>query len=82
MKFSRNSMTQWVHASTICCTIHQNNFTRKKIQVIALQRSEDARILFMAKVSGYHPDMLIWVDETGSDRRNSIRSAMDTHSGV
>ena len=28
----------------------------------------------MAKVSGYHPDMLIWVDETGSDRRHSIRS--------
>ncbi len=64
---------KWVHASTICRTIHQHNFTRKKIQVIALQRSEEARIRFMAEVSGYHPDMLIWVDETGSDRRNSIR---------
>ena len=28
----------------------------------------------MAEVSGYHPDMFIWVDETGSDRRNSIRN--------
>ena len=28
----------------------------------------------MAEVSSYHPDMLIWVDETGSDRQHSIRS--------
>ena len=28
----------------------------------------------MAEVSGYNPDMLIWVDKTGSDRCNSIRS--------
>lgn len=65
---------KWVHASTICRTIHQYNFTHKKVQVIALQRSEEARIQFMAEVSGYHPDMFIWVDETGSDKRNSIRS--------
>ena len=65
---------KWIHASTICRTIHQHNFTHKKIQMIALQRSQEARIRFMAEVSGYSPDMLIWVDETGSDRRNSIRS--------
>ena len=35
---------KWIHASTICRTIHQHNFTHKKIQVIALQRSEEARI--------------------------------------
>ena len=27
----------------------------------------------MAEVSVFNPDMLIWIDETGSDRRNSIR---------
>ena len=27
----------------------------------------------MAEISLFHPDMLIWIDETGSDRRNSIR---------
>lgn len=62
-----------VHVSTICRTIHKNSFTRKKVQVIALQRSEEARVQFMAEVSAYKPDMLIWVDETGSDRRKSIR---------
>ena len=69
-----DSTGKWIHASTICQTIHQNNFTHKKIQVIALQRSQEARLQFMAEVSGYNPDMLIWVDETGSDRRNNIRS--------
>ena len=28
----------------------------------------------MAEVSGYNPDMLIWVDETDSNRCNGIRS--------
>ena len=41
--------------------------------MIALQRSEQKRIEFMAHISQYHPDMLIWIDETGSDRRKSVR---------
>jgi len=28
---------------------------------------------FMAEVSAFDPNMLIWIDETGSDRRNEIR---------
>ena len=32
-----DSTCKWIHASTICRTIHQHNFTHKKIQVIALQ---------------------------------------------
>ena len=43
------------------------------MQVLALQRSEESRAQFMAEVSAYHPDMFIWIDETGSVRRNSIR---------
>ncbi len=64
---------KWVHVSTICRTIHKNNFTHKRVQVIALQRSDEARIRFMAEVSAYDPNLLIWVDETSSDRRKSIR---------
>ena len=41
---------------------------------IALQQSETKRIQFMSEISIYDPDMLIWIDETGSTRRNSIRS--------
>ena len=65
---------KWILPSTICRTIHQLNFTHKSIQTIALQQNEEARIRFMAEVSMYHPDMFIWIDETGSDQRNSIRS--------
>lgn len=64
---------KWVHVSTLCRAIHRYGFTHKKVQVIALQRSEEARIRFMAEVSAYSPDMLIWIDETGSDRRRLIR---------
>ena len=62
----------WVHESTICRTIKQQGFTRKTVQYIALQQSESKRIEFMAEVSVFNPDMLIWIDETGSDRRNAI----------
>ena len=64
----------WVHVSTICRTVKQRGFTRKKVQSIALQQSEIKRIQFMSEISVYDPDMLIWIDETGSTRRNSIHS--------
>ena len=63
----------WVSTSTICRTIKKRGFTRKKVQYIALQQSEVSRAKYMAKVSVFDPKMLIWIDETGSDRRNEIR---------
>ena len=63
-----------VHPSTICQTIQHFGMTRKKVRTIAMQRSEDRRAEFIAEISQFDPDMLIWLDETGSDRRNSIRA--------
>ena len=63
----------WVHASTLCHTIKEHGFTHRKVQTVALQMSEEKRVQYMADVSVFNPDMLIWIDETGSDRRNSIR---------
>ena len=70
-----SSLKQWMTdvPQQFCRTIHRHNFTHKKVQVIALQRSEEARIQFMAEVSAYNRDMFIWVDETRSDRRKSTR---------
>ena len=63
----------WVHISTIwhdrATWIHQEEGS-----CIALQQSETKRIQFMSEISIYDPDMLVWIDETGSTRRNSIRS--------
>ena len=67
------STGKWVHASTICRTIKEQGLTHKRVQTIALQQSEARRIQYMTEISLFHPDMLIWIDETGSDRRNAIR---------
>ena len=64
----------WASYSTICRTIRQQGFTYKKVRIIALQRSEEKRIEYMAEISQYDPEMLMWLDETGSDRRKSIRT--------
>ena len=63
----------WVHESTICRMIKEQGFTRKRVCRIALQQSEQLRLQFMAEISMYDPDMLIWIDETGSAQRNNIR---------
>ena len=40
---------------------------------VALQRSDAARAEFMSAVSVYDPNMLVWLDESGCDRRDAIR---------
>ena len=65
---------KWVDLSTICRTVHRLGFTRKRMQHIALQRSEEKRAQFMAEISVFDPSMLVWVDETGFRQRASIRA--------
>ena len=55
----------WVSAGTICRTIKEQGFTRKKVEAIALQRSEERRIEYMAEISLFRPDMLIWIMRLG-----------------
>ena len=64
----------WVHVSTICRTVHHMGLTRKKVQMVALQCSMEMQAKFMAEISMFDPHMLVWVDETGSTRRNSVRA--------
>ena len=62
-----------VHVSTICRTLKFMGCTRQVIRHVALQQSEAMRAKFMAEVSIYDPSMIVWIDESGCDRRNSIR---------
>ena len=39
----------------------------------AIQRDSFFRLKYISEVSLYDRDMMIFLDETGSDRRNSIR---------
>ena len=48
-------------------------FHDRKIKIIAKQRDDVLRHAFSAEVSIYEADMFIIVDETGADRRNTLR---------
>jgi len=67
-----NVLGKQVSSPTICRLLGRHGFTRKKIQQVARQRSIVIRAEFMARMQSYNRDLLVWVDETGSDRRNSL----------
>lgn len=59
---------------TIYRTFQRLGFTRKKLQHVVLRRSETERAEFAEEMSYIDPNMIVWVDETGSDsRREGIR---------
>ena len=58
---------------TICRTLKSMGCTRQVIRQVAIQRSDIMRAKFMAEISVYDPSMLIWLDESGCDRRNARR---------
>lgn len=62
-----------VSPATVCRVIHRNGFTRKKIQLVALQRSVEHRGRFFAEIQFYQVNQFVWLDETGSDRRDQMR---------
>ena len=57
-----------VFQSAIC------KFTRQKLITTTYQRDEFLREQFISDVSVYSPDMLVFIDETGADRRNLLHS--------
>ena len=59
--------------STICRFMHKSGFSRQRMRVVALQRDEILRATFASEVSIYNADMFIFVDETGTDRRDMLR---------
>lgn len=62
-----------VDVSTICRFLQASGFTRQKLRYVALQRDEFLRQKFILDMSIYNPDMLVFLDESGADRRNMLR---------
>ena len=62
-----------VSESSICKLLKRSKFSRKKLQLIAIQRDFELRALFTSDVSVYNQHNLIFIDETGCDRRDAIR---------
>lgn len=61
-----------VSVPTICRTLRFMGCTRQSMHHVAIQRSDMLRAKFMAEISAFDPAMLIWLDETGCDRRNTV----------
>ena len=57
----------------VCRTLRFIGCTRQAIRQITLQRSEVLQAQFMAMVSMYDPRMLILLDDSSCDRRQSMR---------
>ena len=63
----------WIDCSTIWRCVHRWGMSRQKMTNVALQRSDVKRTEFIAKMMQFNTDMFVFVNETGSDRRNSFR---------
>ena len=62
-----------VSGPTICRLLRRNGITRKKVRQVALQRCSDMRARFIANISFYPVDQLVWVDETGCNAKDHTR---------
>ena len=62
-----------ISLSVICQTVKNMGLTRQRLKHVVVRRSEEERAKFMIQVQGIPASCFVWVDETGSDRRNSFR---------
>ena len=62
-----------ISASSLCTFLRKSNFRRKKMQHVASQQDHELRSIFLLEVSIYVSKFLIFIDETGCDRRNTLR---------
>ena len=62
-----------VDGSTVCRLLHRNGCTRKKIVHVAKQRCVEYRARFLIEAMHYRKEMFVFVDETGSDKRDHVR---------
>ena len=62
----------WIDCSNVCCYACRWGMSRQKMTTVALQRSDVKRAEFIAEKMQFNTDMFVFVDETGSDRKNSV----------
>ena len=62
-----------ISVPTIFRALRYTGYTRQVITHVALQQPDELRARFMAKISTYVPGTLIWIDESGHDKRKSMR---------
>ena len=73
-KIIQSNLGKDVSTATICRLMRRYGITRKKIRQVAKQRCDRLRGAFMAQCFLFRSrNMFVWVDETGSDKRDNIR---------
>ena len=60
--------------SAVCKVLKTSGFTRQKLVTYALQRDGLLRDQFSTDVSLYEPNSLVFLDETGTDSRDAVRT--------
>ena len=68
-----SALLHWVDCSTILRTLHRIGVSHQVMKHYAIQRSELRRSEFWLEFHLFQPHMIIWIDETGFDKRNGIR---------
>ena len=69
----RDQLGPELSISAICKFLHLSGFTHQRLKITAIQRDEVLRAQYVAKVSMYRPEMLVYLDESGCDRRDCLR---------
>lgn len=62
-----------VDCSTICRTAKRLGLSRQKMRKVAVQQSNVKRADYMVEIEAFDSEMLVFIDETGCDKRNLIR---------
>ena len=68
-----NQTGRSISISTVMRTMRRYGFSRQKVKQVAIQRSTVERIRFMTEIQVFDPHMLVFLDETGCDKRNALR---------
>ena len=67
-----------VNVANMCRLLHHHNFTQKKFSIAAKQSSKLERVTYIAQMTIYPLNCLIWIDETAFDRKILLES-IDMH---
>ena len=70
---SHQSTGTWASISTIFHALCHLDFTQKRLTHVALRRSDTKWAEFMKEMGCIRGNVIVWLDETCSDRRNTHR---------
>ena len=62
-----------ISITTICNFMHRSGLTHRKLNRVAGQRNDILRSQFMFDTSIFPAEMLVFLDESGTDRRDTLR---------